>query len=846
MIPLPVDDVLDQLRTAYEKHSAIVLEAPPGSGKTTRVAPFLIDSGLVPSDQSVFLLQPRRVAARSTAQRIAEERGWTLGGRVGYQVRFERRWGEGTRLVVATEGVLLRRMQDDPFLEGIHTVVLDEFHERSLDSELLLGMLKQLQSSFRNDLKIIVMSATLGSEDLVQYLGNAQRVSTEGRMYPVEIKYRPPKMREAITDHVIDTVRLTYSRTEGDILVFLPGQGEIFRVLNQLNGDGNLAGSSVMPLHGSMPLEEQSRVLRASPNRKIILATNVAETSLTIEGIRTVIDSGLARVMRFDPQVGLDRLELEPISQASATQRSGRAGRVAAGTCIRLWDESSHRSRAANLDPEIRRIDLSGAILMLHLWGEQDVRNFPWLQPPREESVQAAEKLLERLGARSQDHVTKLGKLVGRMPVSPRLARMLIEGHKLGHLESVAWVAAMLSDRDAFIRSNFQSRGPRTGMVTRQVARWTSDVVERYNALRDYVHHRKEETPFGVIHRNAVHGIGETAAQLIEQAVRELGESPIAQIEESEAIMRSLLTAFPDRLAKRRALNKPKALMVGGKGVQLAATSGVTEAEYFLCVDVDAGGVDATVRQASSVNLEWLDAELIEERDEVFFHPTQKQVVARHRRYWDDLLLEETPTSVVDDDQAAEVLANAAQQAWREVFPEAGSATASFLERVRFLAHWAPELNLPSFNNDDLGEILKQLCRGRRSLADLQRAPWLDWMRNALTSDQLRALDREAPERMQVPSGSQIRLEYDGTKAPVLAVRIQEIFSWKATPRIASGKVPVLMHLLAPNMRPQQVTNDLESFWNSTYSVVRGELKRRYPKHAWPEDPWTAKPERKG
>jgi ATP-dependent helicase HrpB len=317
-------------------------------------------------------------------------------------------------------------------------------------------------------------------------------------------------------------------------------------------------------------------------------------------------------------------------------------------------------------------------------------------------------------------------------------------------------------------------------------------------------------------------------------------------MDESEAVMRSLLAAYPDRLAKRRSPNKPKALMVGGKGVQLASSSGVTEAELFLCIDVDAGGVDATVRQASLVQQEWLDESLLTSRVEMFYHPTQKQVVARKRRYWDDLLLEETPTAIEDDEMAARALATAAKQVWHEVFPADDSPVASLLERIRFLSHHLPDLQLPEIDQGALDEILVQLCRGRRSIAQLQSAPWLDWIRGMLTGEQLRVLDREAPEKIQVPSGSLIRLQYDGIKPPILAVRIQEVFSWRTTPRLAAGRVPVLMHLLAPNMRPQQITDDLESFWNRTYAVVRAELKRRYPKHAWPEDPWKADPERKG
>ncbi len=843
MKPLPIDSLRHEILDAVRTRPAVILEAPPGSGKTTRVAPMLLDRGIISSNQRLFLLQPRRIAARSTAQRIASERGLALGRDVGYQVRFERHWGHQTRLIVATEGVLVRRLQDDPLLEDIGAIILDEFHERSIDTDLLLGLAWQLQQTFRPELKILIMSATLCSEPLLRLFPNAATLKCDGRLFPVDVKYRPPRNRQDWIEHAVDTVVLTAERTDGDILVFLPGMSEIHRVLSGLRSRGLDRRFDLLSLHGSMPLEEQSKIVHPSDSRRIILSTNVAETSLTIDGIRTVIDSGFARVLRFSPELGLDRLQLEPISQASATQRAGRAGRTSEGRCIRLWDEASHRHRAERLEPEICRVDLSGVVLFLMCWGEKNIREFPWLDPPSEQALDAAIQLLQALGAIEGNQVTDLGKLIGKLPVAPRLGRLMIEANRFGYLRAAAQIAAMLSEREPFLRRGSQSSA-RQGIVT-AVARSRCDVLDRLDALRDYWQHGTESSRFGTIHRDAAYSILETAQQLFDQVSRLIEEQPNGAIQESGAIGRALLAAFPDRLARRRQTNSPKGKMIGGRGVQLAPASSVTDAEFFLCIDVDAGSTDASVRIASGVELDWICLSRMTDREELFFHPTQQQVVARQRTYIDDLLIQETTTQISDHRACSEVLFAEASARLQELLPKPGTPAGSFLERVRFLAHWAPEFQLPNFDEEQLKEILKSLCDHRRSLRELQEAPWLDWIRSQLSQEQLSAVDREAPERIEVPSGNKIRLEYDGIKPPVLAVRIQEVFSWLTTPKLAFGRVPVLLHLLAPNMRPQQITDDLESFWNRTYSVVRAELRRRYPKHAWPEDPRTAKPIRK-
>ncbi len=842
---LPVDDALPEIVAQLGRHPAAIVVAPPGSGKTTRVAPALLDAEFLPKNRQIWLLQPRRVAARSTAYRIASERNQNVGQEIGYQVRFEKKTSSNTRIVVATDGVLLRRITTDPLLDGIGIVVLDEFHERSLNLDLLLAMLRRIQLAGRDDLKIVVMSATMEAGPIQQYLDNAPLVTAGGQSHELAIRYSPPRRTTEMTDHVVDTIASTVPKSEGDILVFLPGTGEIHSAKRKLESQTGLRDWQVLTLFGSMPLEQQSQVLQSSGRSRIILATNVAETSLTIEGIRTVIDSGLVRVLRFDPDVGLDRLELEPVCQASAAQRAGRAGRTASGVCIRLWDEAAQKSRPRFLDPEIRRVDLSGAVLNLLSWGES-ADDFPWFESPRTESIDAASHLLKRLGVTRDNKLTELGQIMSSLPIAPRLARMLVAGHQLGHPEPVALAAAMLSERDPFLRSRgnaVSSSHNRSGVTT--ATRWDCDVAQRVLSLHDYYSGGTPVSPFGEIHRGAAASILDVARQLVEQANEALGQ-PTATIENVEtAIQKSLLAAMPDRLARRRDTNSSRGLMVGGRGVKLGPQSGVQLAELFLCVDVDSASSDALVRQASSIQQEWLDPTLIQTKNDLFFAPSSRSVQQRRRDYWDDLVLAETPVAIGDDDRCAEILFEAARPAIKEILPD-GEAVGSLAARVDLLRRFAPELELPAIDDSFLQSVLRELCTGRKDFDQLRSAPWLDWIRGRFNSDQWSAIDRETPERIRVPSGSQIAVVYAESKPPVLAVRIQEIFSWTATPRIVFGRVPILLHLLAPNMRPQQVTDDLASFWQNGYNTVRGELRRRYPKHPWPEDPVTAEPVRKG
>ena len=853
MQPLPVDDHLESIAQTVSTHGITAIEAPPGSGKTTRIAPSLLR--LSAQNQRIYLVQPRRIAARSVAERIASESNQNVGQQIGYAVRFDQKISQQTQLVVVTEGILIRKLQEDPTLQETKIVILDEFHERSIDGDLLLGMLRRVQSELRDDLRIVIMSATLDKQWLANALPSAPWIQISTPSFPVQIQYAPAEARQDIVEHAANVaLRVTQNRS-GDLLIFLPGAAEIQRCCQLIRNQRLNDPIDVLPLYGSMRIEEQSQAIQVGPRRRIIVATNIAETSLTIPGVQTVIDSGLARVLRFAPDVGLDRLELENISSASATQRAGRAGRVGPGVCIRLWSEASDRARSAFLDPEIRRVDLCNARLQLHAWGEGDRQDFPWVEPPREESWDAAGRLLTQLGAIDRGQITKLGLQMGRIPLHPRLARLCIEAHGYGCLERAVWLAAMLSERDPFDRrgpSKAIGHQPATGarqIPTRSANAWQSDSVERARWLQ--LGQPDRQTPFGWLHSGGLQAIKQSAQQ-IEQICRGLfsgtrptghdGSEPQAP---DEGLQRALLAGFPDRLAKRRAMGKPQGLMVGGKGVQLSPDSGVRDSELFLCVEAQGASGEAFVQQASGVRLEWLQGEALATRDEMFFHPTQKQVVGRRRTYWLDLCLAETPVAIADEQACAECLFAAVQSNWESVFPKEDPSVMQWVERVGALGKWVPELELPQLDLPTLQKAAWELCRGKRGLDQVRNGAWVDWLENLLSPEQRRSLSMEAPERIQVPSGSSIKIEYADGKPPVLAVKIQEVFSWKQTPRIARGRVPLLLHLLAPSGRPQQITNDLASFWTSGYAEVKKELKRRYPKHSWPDDPWTASPTRR-
>jgi ATP-dependent helicase HrpB len=838
---LPIDALLPALADAVRDRPAVVLRASTGAGKTTRVPPALLP--LVAGQ--IVLLEPRRVAARAAARRIAFELGVELGREVGYQVRFDRVAGAATRILVVTEGILVQMLQRDPFLEGIGAVILDEFHERHLTSDLSLAMTRKVQREARPDLKLVVMSATLDPAPLVAFLdGDAAVLDSPGRQYPVAIHYLERADARGLPTQVKAAILEALASGPGDLLVFLPGVGEIHRCQEALEGVAREQGLRLLPLYGELPAEQQDAVLLPGNKRKIVLATNVAESSLTIDGVRLVIDSGQARFLRYDPAYGLDRLELGRISRASAEQRAGRAGRQAPGHCWRLWTEVEQRTLPERDVPEIQRLDLASTALELLAWGESDVRAFAFFERPDRAALDRALALLDDLGAREGGHLTPLGRRLAQLPLHPRLARLLLAGHTLGELDGAALIAAMLSERDVV----FRPVGQRPVVAAATIP---SDLFDRLEAVRQFGRSGYAETALGPVDGGRARNALRVGRQLADIAVRRLGPEPAPDgaADEAEALSRALLAAWPDRVARRRERHGRRAVMVGGRGVRLAEMSGVHEAELFLAIEIDGGAAgersEALVRQASAIEAAWLDPAQIEHVVEVYFDAGRERVAGRKVVRYRDLALSETelaPSAA----EASRVLAEAAAERLEQALALDDPAVVAFLARIRSLAGWMPELELPLFEPDEIRALLPALAAGRRSFADLRKAPLLEQLESLLDYREREALARYAPARLEVPSGSQMPLLYEPGRNPVLAVRIQEVFGLAETPRVAGGRVPVVLHLLAPNYRPQQVTQDLASFWRTTYPLVRKELAGRYPKHAWPTDPLTAPPQRKG
>ena len=881
MVPLPIDPFLPEITSRLRESRALVLVAEPGAGKTTRVPPAVLRAGLLGDDHpNLVMLQPRRVAARAAAQRIAEENGWELGREAGYHVRFDRKIGPQTRLRVLTEGILTRQLLDDPFLEGVGTVVLDEFHERSLHTDVALALLREVRQTVRDDLMLVVMSATLDAEPVARFLGDAPVVRVPGRTFPIEITYSLPSGQD-LPDRVAGAVQQAVERDTGvppvridsknqppshqqdqhgrdarvpsgdDVLVFLPGAEEIRRTMHRLESLAARENLLLLPLHGSLPAEDQTRALRPAAQRKVILATNIAETSLTIDGVGTVIDSGLARVAGYDPQRGLNRLDLKRISKASATQRAGRAGRTGPGRCVRLWTAAEERAMADYDPPEARRVDLCGTVLALHAWGKPDPRAFGWFEPPPEETLVAAERLLAMLGALDKEaggSITPLGRSLMELPVHPRLGRLLLGAAEAGRLHDGATVAALLSEKDILAGGTFAARG-------RPAVQGDSDLLYRLDVLseaeRERFHTSLRDRGTDPV---AARQVAKTRDELLRAARRltEQDRRPARDQDADELLLKLPLLAYPDRVCRRRGADPLAGAMVGGGGVRLSPDSVVKQAEFFLALDARqderSARREAFVRVASAVNVEWLEElfpQSVRTEREAVFDPERQRVVGFRRVWYRDLLLREDPDAVVSSQRAGEVLAEAVRTRAAELFNSDESA-AAVLARVALLRSAMPEHPWPTFDEAELGEVLAEAAHGKRSVDDLRRAILGALLRARLHYPLDRLLEEHAPESIEVPTGNRIRLTYAANQPPVLAVRLQELFGWTDTPRVAGGRVPVKLELLGPNYRPVQVTEDLRNFWATTYFQVRKDLRARYPKHSWPEDPLTAPPQAKG
>ncbi len=857
---LPVDSVLPELVSALRSHGSAVLVAPTGAGKTTRVPPAILDSGLAEIPQgkqtrpgTLILLEPRRLAARAAAARMAFERGrGRVGDEVGYRVRFDSAVSKATRIEVMTGGVFLRRLQSDPFLEGVGAVIFDEFHERSLDTDVAFAMVQRLRAERDQELPVVVMSATLDVEPLAAALGGGNAgarsscpiIRSEGRAYPVEVRYLPASLGARPVDElVLLGVRNVLGETDGDVLVFLPGVGEIRRAGTALTELSEQQGFDLLELYGDLPLERQASVLQAGARRRVILATNVAETSVTIPGVTAVVDTGTARRAHHDLAAGLDRLQLVPISRASAKQRAGRAGRTGPGLCARLWTEAEQANRPEQDSPELQRVDLTSAVLQLLVWGERAPAALPWLDAPPPAALERSMQLLDALGATREGVPTAYGHQLARLPVHPRLAGLLVQGAASGLLRRASMAAALLSERDPFAARRGQA-----------VDRSESDLLDRVQRLE-----RSEKSE-----RSRDAGRARAVLRVAKQLER-LGKSILSQApaadespgpvspgrnaSDDEAFLRLLVAAMPDRVARRRAAGEARGIMVGGRGVRLAQESAVRDASLFLCVELSAGAAgarsEALVRLASRVELDWLPQDEQRQETGLVFDEQSERIVGRHRLLYRDLVIEESSSSLPGAGLVSSALQEAASSRLERALSLQAEDLLSLQARLEFLREARPQDPWPRLEDETWRSMLPRLCAGRRSFAELRRLSLAQEVMNTLDHRQRASLADEAPEFLVVPSGSRKKLRYEQGRPPVLAVRIQEVFGWTETPRLAGGRVPVVLQLLAPNNRPQQVTDDLASFWAGAYAQVRKDLRARYPKHAWPEDPTQAVAERR-
>jgi ATP-dependent helicase HrpB len=849
MTPLPIDDHLPQIVAHARDARRLVLVASPGAGKTTRVPPAVLAANLLPREHpNLVMLQPRRVAVRAAAERIADEQDWRVGEQVGYHIRFDRRIGRDTRLRVVTEGILTRQLMDDPLLDGVGCVILDEFHERSIHTDLAAALLKEVRAA-RPELIVVVMSATLDAAPVARFFDDAPIVHVAGRTYPIEISYSQPSgamLEERVAGAVAAVLDDMTRDDAGDLLVFLPGAGEINRAARSLGAIAARHSSVILPLHGSLPPVEQSRALRPADRRKIILATNIAETSLTIDGVRTVVDSGLARVAGYDVRRGLDRLDVKRISKASATQRAGRAGRTAPGRCVRLWTQREQNELDEFELPEIRRVDLAATVLMLHAWGRPDVRAFDWYESPDEPALLTAERLLFLLGltdAPVNGKITPRGLRAAAMPVHPRLGRLLVDAAEAGAFPEGCTLAAMMSERDFVV-----TEGRPHERVARTHGRsdvlWRMDLLEQRDSSLD---------------ADAARQVAQVRDQLLR--LGPLANSSHHAPVDEDRLLRLILSAYPDRVCRRRENDPTAAVMVGGAGVRLANESVVRTEPFFIAVDARADdrarAGEALVRLASAVELQWLREtfpQSVATTVEAVYDEARDRVVGRAVERYLDMVLTDRQGVAVDARRASEVLAGALWPQAAEIVAGV-SEVASLMARLHLLAaalpaHLRPREDWPG-DLIDPKALLVEACAEATSLAEVRRRlPQVAAGR--LTYQDQSTVDRFAPESIVVPSGSRMKLDWSASRVepqvigPVLAVRLQEVFGWVDTPRVAGETIPVVLHLLGPNYRPVQVTQDLRSFWANTYFQVKKDLKARYPKHAWPDDPLTAPAERKG
>jgi ATP-dependent helicase HrpB len=842
-LSLPIYEVERDLVAGLKERGRVVLTAPTGAGKSTQVPQMLLRHGFLERGQ-VAVLEPRRIAARLLAARAAAELGVPLGGEVGYQVRFENRTGPSTRIRYVTEGILLRQMLEDPKLSGVSALIVDEFHERHLYGDVLLASAARLQARQRPDLVLVVMSATLDDAPLEKYLSPCARVSASGQAHPVQISYRgaagdPPvweQVAQAFCDHVREGGR-------GDVLVFLPGGYEIFRTQEELEKCKESRGYLLLPLHGELGPAEQDAAVARYAQPKIVLATNVAETSITIDGIRLVIDSGLARIPRYDPYRGVNTLFTEKISRASADQRTGRAGRTAPGECVRLWTPEDQARRPAREAPEVKRLELSEVLLTLKAGGVQDLRSFPWFELPTNEALAQGETLLAELGALKDGTLTGLGRSMVAFPLHPRYARMLLAAQELGCVRQAAQVAAITQGRDLLLRnvdastSSFREEhfgGASTSDFHVLLRAW--EFAEKHDFRREPCHRAG-------IHVGAARQVRPLVAQFLRLAERS-GLDALARAQGDEALRKCVLMGFPDRVARRAEPGTLRCEVVHGRKGVLTRESAVRQSPLFVAAEireVEGKGKEGKtlLSLATAIEVDWLVElfpEDISRRPQVFYDPSAKRVMAEEWLRFRDLVLEKRRVEPPPAPEAARLLAEEVLSGRLKLSDWDAGADQWWL-RVGLVSRTCPELGIPPASEADRRAVLEEICRGAVAAKEVKDRPVKASLRGWLGGERAALVERHAPERLTLSNGRSAKLVYVADGPPHLALRIQDLYGVTDVPRIARGRVAPLVHILAPSMRPVQITQDLIGFWRDHYPKLRRELRRKYPKHEWPENP---------
>jgi len=829
----PIDEVLSEIAAQVSKHANVVLQAPPGAGKTTRVPLALLD--VIPPERGrIIMLEPRRIAAGSAARWMAHLLGEEVGGTVGYAIRFDRKVSDTTRIEVVTEGILTRRIQSDPTLEGVAMVIFDEFHERSIHADLALALCLDVQRSLRDDLKLMVMSATLDCGPVAELLGGAPVITSQGRVFPVEEHYLPPDAGTYPVQQVVDAVARAVRETEGDILVFLPGSGDIRRAAERLAPLWSGKGIEIHPLYGDLPFAEQERAILPSQKRKIVLATNIAETSLTIEGVRVVIDSGFTRRLAHDPSTGLNRLVTVSVSRASAEQRKGRAGRLAPGVCYRLFSRNAYAGMLPFSPPEIMTADLSPLVLELAVWGVRNPSELSWLTLPQAAAWESARQVLIDLDALDQNgSATKTGKKMASFPLHPRLARLLMHAQELQVPKLGADLAAILSERAILRRPSGHAD------------RCEPDITERLQMFDDW---RAGGAQRSCIDVSALRAVDRTARQLYR--LLRISSVRAEDAHDSDMVPRLLLAAYPDRIGKKREEGEGRFLLAQGRGVRLSAACSLGISDYIIALVLDAGEKgEGTVHVACPLTEAMIRTECgaqIKTFRQVVWDRGAQRISGAFEERIGSVVLTSRPFRPSDDEAIPLLCEAIAGDPHLLVY----SAEAEQVRgRVALMRRCFPDESWPdlsaSADAETVASWLAPFLAGVRSADQLKQLNLLPVLKERLTWNQKRLLEERMPTHIVVPSGSRIALDYTSGDVPVLAVKLQEMFGCADTPTVADGRVKVLLHLLSPARRPVQITQDLRTFWNSSYFEVRKDLRGRYPKHPWPDDPWNAVPTRR-